>query len=137
MKITRDVITDLLPAYQSGEASPDTQRLVEAYFEQDPEFARLVRAGQESLPGTYRPNLPKETEMITLDNTRKLLWQRSVYLGAGIFFTCFAFAFHFDRLGIHWIWAGTPVTAAAFLAVGLFFWALFARATRSLKGSDL
>ena len=42
MKVTRDVIYDLLPAYFAGDASEDTRALVEAYFETDPEFGRMA-----------------------------------------------------------------------------------------------
>jgi anti-sigma factor RsiW len=42
MKVTRDVIYDLLPAYFAGDASDDTRALVEAYFETDPEFGRMA-----------------------------------------------------------------------------------------------
>jgi hypothetical protein len=38
MNITREVVTDLLPVYFSGEASGDTKVLVEDYFRQDPDF---------------------------------------------------------------------------------------------------
>jgi len=43
MNVTRDVIYDLLPAYFSGDASPDTQALVEEFFVTDPEFGRMAR----------------------------------------------------------------------------------------------
>ena len=43
MNVTRDVITDLWPVYASGEASPDTRALVEAFLQGDPEFARLIQ----------------------------------------------------------------------------------------------
>ena len=42
MKVTRDVIYDLLPSYFAGDASDDTRALVEAYFATDPEFARMA-----------------------------------------------------------------------------------------------
>jgi len=42
VKVTREVIYDLLPSYFAGDASDDTRALVEAYFETDPEFARMA-----------------------------------------------------------------------------------------------
>lgn len=42
MKVTREVIYDLLPAYFAGEVSSDTRALVEAYFASDPEFGRMA-----------------------------------------------------------------------------------------------
>lgn len=43
MNVTRDVIYDLLPAYFSGDASTDTQALIEEFFVTDPEFGRMAR----------------------------------------------------------------------------------------------
>jgi hypothetical protein len=43
MNVTRDVIYDLLPAYFSGDASVDTQTLVEQFFLTDPEFGAMAR----------------------------------------------------------------------------------------------
>jgi ferric-dicitrate binding protein FerR (iron transport regulator) len=42
MKITRDVIYDLLPAYFAGEVSADTRALIDEFLATDPEFARMT-----------------------------------------------------------------------------------------------
>ena len=42
MKITRDVIYDLLPAYFANEVTADTRALVEEFFGSDPEFGRMA-----------------------------------------------------------------------------------------------
>lgn len=42
MKVTREVIYDLLPAYFAGDVSDDTRALVEEYFASDPEFGRMA-----------------------------------------------------------------------------------------------
>lgn len=42
MKVTRDVIYDLLPGYFSGEISADTRALVDEFLRQDPEFSRMM-----------------------------------------------------------------------------------------------
>ena len=42
IEIERNVILDLLPLYLAGEASPDTQALVEQYLASDPELAETV-----------------------------------------------------------------------------------------------
>ena len=43
MKITRNVILDLLPIYVAGEASADTRALMESYLASDPEAAELAK----------------------------------------------------------------------------------------------
>ena len=54
MKVTRDVVYDLLPSYFAGDASDDTRALVEAYFETDPEFGRMA-ARFQSIAERQRP----------------------------------------------------------------------------------
>jgi hypothetical protein len=49
MNITQDVITDLLPAYLSGEASADTQALVDEFQREHPQFAAVVQAARRGL----------------------------------------------------------------------------------------
>ena len=51
MNITQDIVTDLLPAYLSGEASRDTQALVEDFMNGNPQFAAVVHAARRGLSG--------------------------------------------------------------------------------------
>ena len=152
MKITRDVITDLLPVYLAGEASRDTRDLVRAFLEGDPEFAKLVEEREAPLPESQM-ELTKEAEMQTLAATRTLLRKRSLFLGFAIFFTCFAFAFTFDRNGLHWLWTASPASALINLVLGswaddsiiglvnllisAYFWIRYFQTDRKLKGSGL
>lgn len=51
MKVTRDVILDLLPLYLADEASEDTRDLVEHYLETVPQLAQLAQqAGESKIP---------------------------------------------------------------------------------------
>jgi anti-sigma factor RsiW len=56
MKVTRDVIYDLLPAYFAGEVSADTRTLIDEFLATDPEFARMTsrfrRLFEERASGT-------------------------------------------------------------------------------------
>ncbi len=137
MKITQDVITDLLPLYQSGEASADTNELVRAYLLENPGFAQIANARPEALLGQPQPVLPQEAEMQTLNKTRNLLWQRSLFLGFAIFFSAFAFSFRFDNRSVSWIWSDIPIAGGICMAVGIFFWARYAHTARKLKGAGL
>ena len=153
MKITRDVVTDLLPVYFSGEASQDTRDLVDGFLKDDPEFARIVEVGRNALVPKEQISLSKETEMKTLKATRILLWKRSLFLAFAIFFTCLAFAFTFDRSGLHWVWTESPISAIinlalgswtdasitgiVNLAIGAYFWIRYFQTNRSLNGSNL
>lgn len=42
MKVTREVIYDLLPGYFAGEVSADTRALIDEFLATDPEFARMT-----------------------------------------------------------------------------------------------
>ena len=86
MKVTRDVVLDLLPLYLAGEASADTRALVEAYLATDPELAARVRRGDFDLLGNVPNAVPPELEMRALRRTRaRLAWQRWLLaLGVGL-----------------------------------------------------
>src|SRR5207244_11698941 len=49
MNVTREVVTDLLPIYFSGEARGDRKPLVEDYFRQYPDFERIARSAATPL----------------------------------------------------------------------------------------
>jgi hypothetical protein len=73
MKISRDVIYDLLPGYFAGEASPDTRALIQEYFDTDPEFHRMAERFQAILDDTRKRELPDSEaarERATFDRVR-------------------------------------------------------------------
>ena len=137
MKITRNVITDLLPLYEAGEASQDTRSLIDAFLQDDPEFARLVSVQKLPLDEPQQPALSQGVEMKTLQKTRSLLKKRTYFMAFAIVFSLSAFSFSFGSQGARWLWSETPIIALAFLAAGILFWGLYARTVRSLQGSDL
>jgi len=90
MNVTREVVTDLLPIYFSGEASGDTKVLVEDYFRQDPEFERIARNAATPLE-TLRAAAPiaasREKEKRDLESVRRGLWRRRMLFGGSLFLT--------------------------------------------------
>lgn len=83
MKVSREVIADLLPLYAAGEASRDTCAMVEEFLEQDAElrervdFKTVENLSAERARGTA---LPADAELKALRRTRGLLrWQRRLY----------------------------------------------------------
>ena len=139
MNITRDVVTDLLPLYFSGEASADTRVLVEAYFLQDPEFARLARSNPEAdLPRTETPLPSKETEMQTLQRTRKLLSIRATLQGLAIFFTLLPFACWGDsKTGFHWLIMDQPLALGLSVTLAAVFWTALLMLRKRLSSSGI
>lgn len=91
MKISRDVIYDLLPGYFAGEASPDTRALIQEYFDTDPEFRRMAERFQAVLDGTRKleqPDAEAARERATFDRVRAQAKQRqearTMALGFGL-----------------------------------------------------
>ena len=122
MNVARDVILDLLPLYQEGEASEDTRRLVAEYLKKNPELA--PQAGQEDplIPNNIPP-VPKELEMEVLERTRRLQLARSWILGFAIFLTasCFSFAVS-DERGFRWLVASNPTALMIYAIASTLCW---------------
>ena len=55
MKLEREVIIDLLPAYFSGEASVATRTLVEDFFRENPDFEKSARSAAGPLESLRLP----------------------------------------------------------------------------------
>jgi hypothetical protein len=138
MKVTRDVINDLLPAYIAGEASADTVALVEAFLRQDPDLVRTVEALRTNplpeLPIVLRPTQEKET----LDMTKRLLRWRGILMGVALFLTMLPFSFVFHK-EITWSFLrDMPPAATVLVFLGaLVCWTGFFYVRRRLQGTGL
>lgn len=140
MKVTREVITDLLPAYLSNEASADTRALVEEFLRQDPEFAMLVKEKKSEellgrLPGTP---LPKDHERETLIRTKNLLQWRAHWLALAIMFTVFPLSCVFSSKGLVWLMLrDAPEFASTCWAIAVACWIIFFRTRHKLRSSGI
>jgi len=91
MKVSSDVILDLLPLYMAGEASTATRSLVEQYLSQDDALALAVRTHHALGPGIGLPvDLPPELELRSLARTRALLRGQRWLFGVAIGLTVLA-----------------------------------------------
>jgi len=127
MKVTRDVILDLLPLYLAGEASEDTRRLVEEHLEKDPRLAQLAKQAQETkLPDGVPIPLTEDDEMKAFKKAKRLMIQHNLFLLLAVLFT-FLFA-----MGLTFIADERPIGPVVFLAVAGFFWYLFYRINKQL-----
>ena len=59
MRITREVIYDLLPAYFANEVSTDTRTLIDDFFADDPEFGRMAARFRTLLSEQQRQTEPE------------------------------------------------------------------------------
>jgi len=83
MEITRNVILDLLPLYLADEVSADTRTLIEQFLESDQELANVVKRSAEL---EFRKDVPapltEEDEMEAYRKAKRLMTQRTIFLGA-------------------------------------------------------
>ncbi len=141
MKVTREVILDLLPTYLAGEASADTRALVEEFLRQDAELAsRVAQQRTESLATAAPSTLPPDLELRSLKRTRRLLgWQRW-WFGFAIAFTSVAMSVEFNfgdgRLtDVHFVMRDYPLQFGLCLGIGLVCWAVYFALRRRLRTS--
>src|SRR5215510_7887042 len=92
MKVTREVILDLLPLYLAGEGSPATRALVEEYLKNDSELAERVRTLGVHALEVAATKLGPDLELDALRRTRRRLGQLRWLLGMGLAFTALALA---------------------------------------------
>jgi ferric-dicitrate binding protein FerR (iron transport regulator) len=92
MDVSSAVVSDLWPVYSTGEASPDTRTLVEAFLAADPAFAQALRDSSGVTLGVAKaPALSPDHELKTLALTKRRLWGYLWLLQLAIMFSCFAF----------------------------------------------
>ena len=135
MNITREVMTDLLPVYFSGEASEDTKQLVEIYFRENPDFERIARTAAmplEQLRGTAPVRAEAEREKCDLQWARKEFFRRRVVFGVALFFTCAPLMTVYGNGRLVWAaFLNNPWQLALFWCVaGLFWFQYVARLSR-------
>ena len=132
MEVNRNVIVDLLPLYNSGEASPDTKALVEDYLRRDPSLRRLAEA-----PETEAPPAPRtDAERIAVERTRGLLRRRQWTMAAALL--CTLLPFSFGDLGEFSFLMFRDMPASRWLwAAGAVLWLEYARLQRSTRTTGL
>jgi hypothetical protein len=95
MTIHPAIMDDLLTVYLAGEASPETRRLIEEYAESHPEFtAKLRGSAAFSLPTS---SVTPDGHLKALKQARQFVTLRSLFLGAGIFFSLVPFTAVFRK----------------------------------------
>lgn len=134
MNVSRDVVTDLLPLYLAGEASPDTRTLVEAFFEEDPEFARIARAGTLPTDALVPPrSLTEDDAVRTIRRTRAMIRWRGTILGIAIFLTALPFSVAGGPDGIRWAWQEFPAGAVGAILLAACAWIAYLRVSGRLR----
>jgi hypothetical protein len=132
MRVTREVIKDLWPVYEAGEASAETSALVEEFLRGDPELASLLRrAGEVTVPAA--PALPADHQRRALAQTQRLVRRGQWLQGVALFFTLLPLA-GVHTSSVRWaLWWDFPAGAAASLVVAATTWIAYVRHRRRLR----
>jgi hypothetical protein len=132
MKLEREVIIDLLPAYFSGEASAATRTLVEEFFRENPDFEKSARSAADPLESLRvpPPNLDPEKEKLALQQARLVTETRSSFFWLAVISTLMLFLFRIQDGHVIWIvWSKTGgnfgVRGPIFIAMAAFFWLFY------------
>jgi anti-sigma factor RsiW len=131
MKITRDVVSDLWPLYESGEASADTRAVVEEFLKSDSEFARRLREDESGkLLAAVPMNLAPDQETKALNRVRKAMLKKDWPLFFAIVFSGMAFG----RIVSDTSFDVSPKRFIITAAIAAVFWIwFFVRLVRKLK----
>jgi hypothetical protein len=126
MKLEKDVIIDLLPAYFSGEASAATCALVEQYFRENPDFEKVARAHGSTLD-SLAPALSTRhdnEEKAALEKTRRLLQTRAAFFWLALLYSFIPFVFRIHNHKIVWLtFEHSRIVGVLFIVLSVIFWA--------------
>lgn len=138
MKLTRDVVRDLMTVVYAGEASADSRRLVEEFLAGDPELAREAAAmgAAFALPATPPP--APTAEKVTLDATRQLLKLRSSTFAVALFFTLLPFSIVVQNSRVTFLLIrDAPVVGIVWWATAALMWTWHWRVRRRARVTGL
>ena len=137
MNITKDVIADLMPLYEAGEASADTRALVEAFLKADPGLLS-ERSVDQTLKTAVAPAVEQERRR-ALERTVSLLKRRQTFFALALCFTLMPMSFTFSSsTGISWLmWRDAPDAARAFVAGAVVCWAVFLKVRSQLRATGI
>jgi hypothetical protein len=127
MKLEREVIIDLLPAYFSGESSAATRALVEEYFRENPDFEAAARRSNHPLEGLKVLSAAADDarEKLALERARQFTETRTSFLWLAVCFTLILPVFRIHNQQIVWILWNPPLIGIIFTLMAAFFWALY------------
>jgi anti-sigma factor RsiW len=136
MKITRDVVQDLLTVYLSGEATADTRALVEEWLKTDADLAIQVdEARRADLPPVSAP--APSVEQRALARTKRGLRLRAITLGVAIYVSTLPLTVTFNRHGFQGLMIQDWWERILLVAIAACVWVVYFRMSRGLRRSGL
>ncbi len=137
MKITRDVISDLWPLYESGEASEDTRQLIDEFLEQDDGFARLLRESAGPIQMQELPPLSPERELKSTMMTKRVLQIRDWMFILAAVLTFTPLTVYDTSWGSGWVIRDHPLVASALGLAAMAAWIGYFLLRRRLSTTGL
>jgi len=119
MNITRPVIVDLWPLYDSGEASAETRALVEEFLKSDPDFAHQLQ--RDPLRAVEAPPPPPDIGTRAFARARQQLRGYPWLLQMALIFSSLAFA----RIVSDTSWDVSPRNFIVMASIAGVFWIAF------------
>ena len=137
MNVTKDVIADLLPLYEAGEASADTRALVEAYLKEHP--GTLKPESVDAMLKSEPASRPEQEQRAALERTRSLLKRRHILFALAIAANLMTFSFAFSSSdGITWfMWRDAPGMGAILMLISAVCWFAYFRVDKKLRVSGM
>jgi hypothetical protein len=130
VKVTKDVILDLLPLYEAGEASADSRALVESFLAGDAELRQVLErmkaqggAVQDPAVASSLPNDGHKTEVLRM--TKRRLQIQSWLMGLAIFCSLVPLSFSSIRGKTWWMLRDAPQSSAYYALAAVVLWAAY------------
>jgi len=135
MKVTNDIINDLIPLYAANECSADTRALVDEYLQRNPRQAEELRRIMAT-PIPQAVPTPKDLEETqAFREARRRLRRRSWLMGLALFFSLTPFWGVSTETISWWMLRDEPKSAAICVGIGAVLWIIYVverRRSRSL-----
>jgi hypothetical protein len=134
------MIADFHDIYLSGDASADTQALVDEFLRGNPEFASIV---QEARRGPTEPvhagqwALPPDQEREAVRRTRAVIRRQRWTLAFAIFLILLPLSFTFGADGIRFFMLRDEPRSALFWIPAGYLWFSYLRMQRQLRATGL
>ena len=135
MKVTDDIVNDLIPLYAANECSADTRALVEEYLQRNPRQAEELRRVMATPIPKAVPSPKDLGETQAFREARRRLRRRSWLMGLALFFSLTPFWFVSTDTISWWMLRDAPKSAAIYVSIGAVLWIIYAverRRSRSL-----
>jgi len=134
MQVTRDIVIDLMPLYQSGEASADTRAAIEEFLRGEPGLEKLLEQEDDGVPAG---DATAALEQHTVARTRAVIRRRAWVQAVALLCTLLPFSFVFRGGDVTFFMLRDQPASALLLLAGAALWLVYARLTRALRMTGL